>query len=100
MRTKDKPGVLATQHFERCHELDREADASVGNLDSARRGCGPFARHDDVLSSVCLRDEVMVGDLQEGADRGRLVVAGRRPVAYRGQRSNHGKIWRHEERGI
>src|SRR5712691_4356068 len=83
---QDKPRPLVTKHLVGRHELEPDADARIGNFDSPRR------RRRDFMGDHCMpvrkrmRHQVIVGNLEKCADRGRLVASAGRPRTDRAER--------------
>ena len=80
----------ASQHLERRHALDAKTDARVRDLDLLGRSRCDLVRYDRVPVGQRVRHEVVVGDLEEGAHRGRLVVLTGSPSADRATLEDRG----------
>ena len=86
LRPKNKPGLFDAKHFVRVSALDANTDARVRDLNLLGGRRRHFMRYHRVPMSQCVCDKVKVGDLQECADRRRLVVLAGGPSAHRCQR--------------
>lgn len=79
------------------HALDLEVDACVGDLDLLNRVRGYLMRNDCEPMCVRVGDEVVVGVLEEGADRGGVVMGGCGSLADRLKARHYRRVWLHEQ---